>query len=85
MNASSDSVYFKENNCIELAEGAGYNHYYAILEASTNGIIRNYKAGVSDYDANASLKAQTLKRQELLLSISLRIRLRCIVSSIISL
>ena len=61
LNASSDSVYFKENNCIELAEGAGYNHYYAILEASTNGIIRNYKAGVSDYDANASLKAQTLK------------------------
>ena len=61
LNASSDSVYFKENNCIELAEGAGYNHYYAILETSTNGIIRNYKAGVSDYDANASLKAQTLK------------------------
>ena len=61
LNALTDSVYFKENNCIELAEGAGYNHYYAILEASTNGIIRNYKAGVSDYDANASLKAQTLK------------------------
>ena len=61
LNALTDSVYFKENNCIELAEGAGYNHYYAILEASTDGIIRNYKAGVSDYDANASLKAQTLK------------------------
>ena len=54
-----DSVYFKENNHIEGT------HYYAIVEASEQGNIisgtnGSEKAGVSDYDATASLKAQVL-------------------------
>jgi len=54
-----DSVYFKENNHIEGT------HYYAIVEASEQGKIisgtnGSEKAGVSDYDATASLKAQVL-------------------------
>ena len=60
LNAKTDSVYFKENNCIVREEGKAASHYYAILEAETDGTIRNFKAGVSDYDASASLKAQTL-------------------------
>ena len=61
MHQTTDSVYFKENNCIAREEGATVAHYYAIVEADVDGVIRNYKAGVSDYDASASLKAQTLK------------------------
>ena len=61
LHQTTDSVYFKENNCIAREEGATVAHYYAIVEADVDGVIRNYKAGVSDYDASASLKAQTLK------------------------
>ncbi|WP_297903381.1 DUF6383 domain-containing protein [uncultured Parabacteroides sp.] len=55
-NTQADSVYFKENNHIEGT------HYYAIVEASATGLITAgaEKAGVSDYDATASLKAQVL-------------------------
>ncbi len=55
-NTSVDSVYFKENNHIEGT------HYYAIVEATANGLITasQEKAGVSDYDATATLKAQVL-------------------------
>ncbi len=53
-NTTSDSVYFKENNHIEG------NHYYAILEATSAGAISTHKAGVSDYDASATLKAQVM-------------------------
>ncbi|MDD2952329.1 MAG: DUF6383 domain-containing protein [Parabacteroides sp.] len=60
-NAKTDSVYFKANNCIERTEGAAKSHYYAILEADADNTIRNYKAGVSDYDATASLRAQSLR------------------------
>ncbi|WP_287620453.1 DUF6383 domain-containing protein [Parabacteroides sp.] len=58
-DTKKDSVYFKENNHIEGA------HYYAIVEASATGLITSgtngsEKAGVSDYDATATLKAQVL-------------------------
>jgi len=53
-NTTNDSVYFKENNHIEG------NHYYAILEATSAGAISTHKAGVSDYDASATLKAQVM-------------------------
>ena len=53
-NTTNDSVYFKENNHIEG------NHYYAILEATSTGAISTHKAGVSDYDASATLKAQVM-------------------------
>ena len=53
-NTTNDSVYFKENNHIEG------NHYYAILEATSVGAISTHKAGVSDYDASATLKAQVM-------------------------
>ncbi len=56
-NTSADSVYFKENNHIEGT------HYYAIVEATADGLIitdKQEKAGVSDYDATATLKAQVL-------------------------
>ena len=64
--AKADSVYFKENNCIVRAEGEAASHYYAILEAKDENndrganIIGDFKAGVSDYDANASLKVQPI-------------------------
>ena len=51
-NTTNDSVYFKENNHIEG------NH--AILEATSAGAISTHKAGVSDYDASATLKAQVM-------------------------
>lgn len=65
--AKADSVYFKENNCIVRAEGEAASHYYAIMEAVVKdakagaAVIGEFKAGVSDYDANASLKAQALR------------------------
>ena len=60
-NLKIDSVYFKANNCIARTEGAVPSHYYAILEAAEDNTIRNYKAGVSDYDGSASLRAQSLR------------------------
>ncbi len=56
-DTKADSVYFKENNDIKGI------HYYAIVEADENGTINSAdqeKAGVSDYDATATLKAQVL-------------------------
>lgn len=50
---ANDSVYFKENNHIDG------KHYYAIVEGDYKGLKFN-KAGVSDYDASASLKVQKL-------------------------
>ena len=50
----NDSVYFKENNHIDG------KHYYAIVEATSTGLISDHKAGVSDYDAAAMLKVQPL-------------------------
>ena len=50
----NDSVYFKENNHIDG------KHYYAIVEATSTGLISHHKAGVSDYDAAAMLKVQPL-------------------------
>ena len=60
---ATDTVYFKENNCIEGVD------YYAIIEGASKGLFAEYagngnynttgrKAGVSDYDAAATLKAQ---------------------------
>ena len=56
-DTKADSVYFKENNDIKGI------HYYAIVEAAEDGTINSAdqeKAGVSDYDATATLKAQVL-------------------------
>ena len=55
-------VFFKENNHIDG------KHYYALVKAEKDNpkfteskyIIGNYKAGVSDYDAAATLKNQVL-------------------------
>lgn len=49
-----DSFYFKENNHI------GGKHYYAIVEEAAHNVLNNQKAGVSDYDGAATLKAQVL-------------------------
>ena len=58
-NQEAGALFFKENNCIDGV------HYYAILstEHQNNGlheIAADDKAGVSDYDPNATLKSQVL-------------------------
>ena len=64
-NEKVGEVFFKENNCIDGT------HYYAILTADYNstkkvheidytGSDADLKAGVSDYDPNATLKSQVL-------------------------
>ncbi len=58
-NEIASSFFFKENNCIDGT------HYYAILsteveENGTHKIKDDNKAGVSDYDPNATLKSQVL-------------------------
>ncbi len=57
-NTEATPFFFKENNCIDGT------HYYAILstknENGTHKIIDDNKAGVSDYDPNATLKSQIL-------------------------
>ena len=60
--ANNDTVYFKENNCVEGI------HYYAIIEGSVKGLFAKLggstyanigrKAGVSDLDPDATLRAQ---------------------------
>ena len=64
-NEKVGEVFFKENNCIDGT------HYYAILTADYNSTTKvheidytgsdaDLKAGVSDYDPNATLKSQVL-------------------------
>ena len=64
-NEEVGTVFFKENNCIDGT------HYYAILTADYNSTTKvheidytgsdaDLKAGVSDYDPNATLKSQVL-------------------------
>ena len=61
-NEKVGEVFFKENNCIDGT------HYYAILTADYNSTTKvheidyddDIKAGVSDYDPNATLKSQVL-------------------------
>ena len=57
-NEIATAFFFKENNCIDGT------HYYAILstekENGTHKILDEDKAGVSDYDPNATLKSQVL-------------------------
>ena len=62
--ANNDTVYFKENNCVNGI------HYYAIIEGASKGlfaqlnsagnayVLGGKKAGVSDLDPNATLRAQ---------------------------
>ena len=62
--ANNDTVYFKENNCVNGV------HYYAIIEGASKGlfaqlnsagnayVLGGKKAGVSDLDPNATLRAQ---------------------------
>ena len=60
-DAAEDFFFFKENNCIKRGEDATASHYYAIVEVdATTGAIQAYKAGVSDFDAKAGLRAQNL-------------------------
>ena len=61
-NTKATPFFFKENNCIDGV------HYYAILSTQWDSNKKVYtiverdndKAGVSDYDGNATLKAQIL-------------------------